>query len=50
LPGNVFDEAGFVRSVERIVARARSENALLWYGHDEAQFAKLVKSTEGFYE
>jgi hypothetical protein len=35
--------------VERIVRRAREEDALLWYGHDEAQFAGLIKSTEGCY-
>ncbi|MDR2355939.1 MAG: N-acyl homoserine lactonase family protein [Clostridiales Family XIII bacterium] len=50
LPGNVCDKDGFVRSVERIVRRARDENALLWYGHDEAQFAGLIKSTEGCYD
>jgi glyoxylase-like metal-dependent hydrolase (beta-lactamase superfamily II) len=50
LPGNVYDAAGFVGSIERIVARAKNEGALLLYGHDEAQFARLVKSTEGYYE
>jgi glyoxylase-like metal-dependent hydrolase (beta-lactamase superfamily II) len=50
LPGNVYDREGFVRSVEGIAARAGDEGALLWYGHDEAQFAALLKSPEGFYE
>ncbi|MDR2771838.1 MAG: N-acyl homoserine lactonase family protein [Clostridiales Family XIII bacterium] len=50
LPGNVCDREGFIRTVRRIVRRAKDENALLWYGHDEAQFAALIKSTEGCYE
>ncbi|MDR2089841.1 MAG: N-acyl homoserine lactonase family protein [Clostridiales Family XIII bacterium] len=50
LPGNVFDREGFVRSVESIVRRAKDEGALLWYGHDEAQFAALLKSPAGYYE
>jgi glyoxylase-like metal-dependent hydrolase (beta-lactamase superfamily II) len=49
LPGNVCDREGFILSVARIVTRARDEGALLWYGHDEAQFAALIKSQEGFY-
>jgi glyoxylase-like metal-dependent hydrolase (beta-lactamase superfamily II) len=49
LPGNLCDREGFIRTVERIVLRAKDEGAMLWYGHDEAQFAELIKSTEGCY-
>jgi glyoxylase-like metal-dependent hydrolase (beta-lactamase superfamily II) len=50
LAGNMHDAGGFVRTIEWAVDFAAQSNAQLWYGHDEAQFAGLIKSTEGYYE
>jgi glyoxylase-like metal-dependent hydrolase (beta-lactamase superfamily II) len=49
LAGNMVDADGFVRAIERISALAGELGAQLWYGHDEEQFASLIKSTEGYY-
>jgi glyoxylase-like metal-dependent hydrolase (beta-lactamase superfamily II) len=50
LAGNVYDKNGFVSTIERVVRYAEDIGARLWYGHDEEQFANLIKSTEGYYE
>ncbi|MDR2358081.1 MAG: N-acyl homoserine lactonase family protein [Oscillospiraceae bacterium] len=50
LAGNMYDADGFVRTIEWAVEFTATTGARLWYGHDEEQFAGLIKSTEGYYE
>jgi glyoxylase-like metal-dependent hydrolase (beta-lactamase superfamily II) len=50
LAGNMYDAAGFVRTIEWTVDFAARADAQLWYGHDEEQFSGLIKSDEGYYE
>ena len=39
-----------MRTLENIRKRAVKKSAQVWFGHDEAQFASLRQSTEGWYE
>ncbi|WP_152985592.1 AhlS family quorum-quenching N-acyl homoserine lactonase [Brevibacillus choshinensis] len=50
IPGIIYDSVGFTSTVERIKAYAERTNSQVWFGHDNDQFAKFIKSTEGFYE
>ncbi|MDR1589727.1 MAG: N-acyl homoserine lactonase family protein [Oscillospiraceae bacterium] len=50
LAGNMYDADGFVRTIEWAADFAAETGAQLWYGHDEEQFAGLIKSTAGYYE
>jgi glyoxylase-like metal-dependent hydrolase (beta-lactamase superfamily II) len=48
--GNMYDRDGFIRTIEKVTAYADKIGAQLWYGHDEPQFAALIKSPNGYYE
>ncbi|MDR7314653.1 N-acyl homoserine lactonase family protein [Brevibacillus nitrificans] len=50
IPGIIYDSVGFTSTVERIKAYAERTNSQVWFGHDNDQFKKFIKSTEGFYE
>jgi len=50
LAGNMYDKDGFVSTIESVVKYAGDIGAQLWYGHDEEQYSRLIKSTEGYYE
>lgn len=50
LPGNMLDEEGYRKTIDRIVELAKTENASVWFGHDIDQFNGLIQSTDGFYE
>ena len=49
-PGIIYDSLGFVKSVEKVRQIAAEKNATIWFGHDDEQFATLIKSNEGYYE
>jgi glyoxylase-like metal-dependent hydrolase (beta-lactamase superfamily II) len=49
LAGNMYDAVGFVRTIEWAVDFSAKNGAQLWYGHDEEQFAGLIKSSAGHY-
>ncbi len=49
-PGIIYDSLGFARTVETIRKIATEKNATIWFGHDDEQFATLIKSNEGYYE
>lgn len=49
-PGDIYDSLGWQRTVKRIHRMADETNATVWFGHDEAQFRSLKKSTDGYYD
>ena len=49
-PGRCMDMAAWRKHVEEVPKLAKELNAEIWFGHDLAQFEKLIKSTEGCYE
>lgn len=49
-PGIIYDSVGYSKTVERIRRLAKETNSEVWFGHDSKQFAKFIKSTEGYYE
>lgn len=50
LPGQIRDPEGYKKTVNRILQIAEEYHAQLWFGHDLAQFNKLIKSDAGYYE
>jgi glyoxylase-like metal-dependent hydrolase (beta-lactamase superfamily II) len=48
-PGVVYDTIGWQRTVARIRRMASELDAQVWFGHDAAQFATLVKAPGGCY-
>jgi N-acyl homoserine lactone hydrolase len=50
LPGIIRDPEGYKKTLNRILKIADEYDARLWFGHDMAQFNKLIKSDEGYYE
>jgi hypothetical protein len=49
-PGICHDVEKWEKKMELTLLFARLTHAEIWYGHDQAQFDSLVKSTEGYYE
>lgn len=49
-PGVVYDTLGYERTLFRIRAYAEQHSLRVLFGHDRAQFASLIKSTEGYYD
>ena len=50
LPGVIRDPEGYKKILNYIQQVSAEYNAVLWYGHDMAQFNGLVKSDQGYYE
>jgi glyoxylase-like metal-dependent hydrolase (beta-lactamase superfamily II) len=50
VPGLLRDVENWEKSLEYALLLAKVTNSEIWYGHDLAQFEKLTKSTEGYYE
>ena len=49
-PGICRNRKEWRETMEYILKLAKNLNAEIWYGHDNAQFKSLIKSTEGWYE
>jgi N-acyl homoserine lactone hydrolase len=49
-PGIIYDSLGYANAVEKIRRLAKETNSQVWFGHDSNQFARFIKSTEGYYE
>jgi glyoxylase-like metal-dependent hydrolase (beta-lactamase superfamily II) len=50
LPGIAYDSLGYLRSIKAYQRLAKETGAEVWYGHDQAQWGMLKKSSEGYYE
>lgn len=49
-PGICRNRKEWRETMDYILKLARDLNAEIWYGHDNDQFKRLIKSTEGWYE
>jgi len=50
MPGIIYDSVGYLNAVEKIKKYAERTDSQVWFGHDDDQFSKFRKSTEGYYE
>jgi glyoxylase-like metal-dependent hydrolase (beta-lactamase superfamily II) len=49
-PSIIYDSIGWTKTVEKIRAIAEEKDAQVWFGHDEEQFKRLKKSSQGYYD